>query len=207
MGIRLQIPDSPNGLVHVGPAPLAEAVLSLHVLLHPKEHPLQHPWIREMRTLSAGLKREIRSFGFLYSDITADFMLPERADATQTFDEALTVFAAMPPKRARYELTRPAFFYMEPSGGPESLEREDVLERVRERVGDPELVRQLLDDPAAAQSRVVDMLAAYWEQSFAEEWVRLEPILDEEVERANGRDPIELLGEVRAEHTSMWRIG
>ena len=44
------------------------------------------------------------------------------------------------------------------------------------------------------------MLAAYWEQSFAEEWERLEPILDEEVERASGRDPIELLGEVRAEH-------
>ena len=75
-----------------------------------------------------------------------------------------------------------------------------MLERIRERVGDPELVRQLLDDPAAAQSRVVDMLAAYWEQSFAEEWERLEPILDEEVERASGRDPIELLGEVRAEH-------
>ena len=92
-----------------------------------------------MRTLSAGLKREIRSFGFLYSDITADFMLPERADAPQTFDEALAAFAAMPPERARYELTRPAFFYMEESGGPESLERDDVLERIRERVSDPEL--------------------------------------------------------------------
>ena len=51
------------------------------------------------------------------------------------------------------------------------------------------------------------MLAAYWEQSFAEEWERLEPILDEEVERANGRDPIELLGEVRAEHKVDGRIG
>ena len=45
------------------------------------EHPLQHPWIRNMRTLSPTLKREIRAFWFLYSDITADFMLPERADA------------------------------------------------------------------------------------------------------------------------------
>ena len=69
------------------PAPFAEAVLSLHVLMYPKEHPLQHPWIREMRSLSPGLKREIRAFGFLYSDITADFMLPERADAPQSFDE------------------------------------------------------------------------------------------------------------------------
>jgi DNA-binding transcriptional ArsR family regulator len=43
------------------------------------------------------------------------------------------------------------------------------------------------------------MLAAYWEQSFAEEWERLEPILAEEVERIRGRDPIEILGAVRAE--------
>ena len=62
--------------MHVAPAPLCEAVLSLHVLRYPKEHPLQHPWIRQMRALSPALKREIRSFGFLYSDITADFMLP-----------------------------------------------------------------------------------------------------------------------------------
>ena len=118
MSIRIKIPEWPNGLVHVAPAPFAEAVLSLHVLMYPKEHPLQHPWIREMRSLSAGLKREIRAFGFLYSDITADFMLPERADAPQSFDEALAGFASLPPERAQYELARPVFFYMEESAGP-----------------------------------------------------------------------------------------
>ena len=96
MGIRIRIPESPNGLVHVAPAPLCEAVLSLHVLMHPKEHPLQHPWVREMRSLSPALKREIRAFHFLYSDITCDFMLPERADAPQSFDDALAAFAALP---------------------------------------------------------------------------------------------------------------
>ena len=101
MGIRLRIPESPNGLVHVAPAPMVEAMLSLHVLLHPKEHPLQHPWIRSMRSLSAGLKREIRTFCFLYSDITADFMLPARADAPQSFEEGLASFAALSPKRAQ----------------------------------------------------------------------------------------------------------
>jgi len=177
-------------------------VLSLHVLMYPKEHPLQHPWIRQMRTLSPALKREIRSFGFLYSDITADFMLPESADAPQSFEEALQAFASMPAKRAQYEIARPTFFYLEEdAGGPESMSREDVRARVTERVSsyDPELAAQLLDDPAAVQARIVEMLAGYWEQSFAEEWQRLEPILAEEVERASGRDPIEILGEVRAE--------
>jgi DNA-binding transcriptional ArsR family regulator len=159
-----------------------------------------------MRGLSAALKREIRAFGFLYSFITCDFMLPERADAPQSFDEALAAFAAMPVKRAQYEIARPTFFYFEEdAGGPESLEREDVRRQVVEWISryGPDgqvLARQLLDNPAAVQTRIVDMLAAYWEQSFAEEWERLEPLLGEEVERARDIDPIELLGAVRAEH-------
>ncbi len=203
--IALRVPESPGEVVHVAPAPLAEAVLSLHVLMHPKEHPLQHPWIRQMRRLSAPLKREIRAFGFLYSHITADFMLPERADAPQDFERALAAFAAQPPEWARYELARPTFFYLEEdAGGPESLEREQVRERVRAEIarhgaGGAELAEQLLDDPAAVQRRVVDMLAAYWEESFADEWARLEPILADEVERAKGTDPVELLAAVRSE--------
>ena len=198
MSIRVRVPQSTAGLVHVAPAPLVETMLSLHVLMHPKEHPLQHPWIRQMRKLSAALKREIRAFWFLYSDITADFMLPERADAPQSFDEALAAFAALPPERARYELARPAFFYFEPDGGPESLEREDVRERLRRRAG-PAIAEQLLDDPAAVQRRVVELLAAYWAESFAAEWERLEPALADEADRARHEDPIALLGHVRAE--------
>jgi len=198
VSIRVRVPESTAGLVHVAPAPLVETMLSLHVLMHPKEHPLQHPWIRSMRTLSPALKREIRAFWFLYSDITADFMLPERADAPQSFDEALAAFAALPPDRAQYEIARPAFFYFEPGAGPESLADEEVLERIRRRAGET-LTKQLLEDPATVQARIVDMLATYWAESFAAEWERLEPALQEETERARDEDPIALLGRVRAE--------
>jgi DNA-binding transcriptional ArsR family regulator len=166
--------------------------------MYPKEHPLQHPWIREMRNLSPALKREIKAFWFLYSDITCDFMLPARADAPQSFEEGLAAFGALPPEWAQYELARPTYFYLEEDLGPESLTREDVRAQIEFRMG-ADLARQVYEDPAAVQARVVEMLAAYWEQSFAEEWSRLEPVLAEEVERAGGRDPIELLGEVRAE--------
>jgi hypothetical protein len=64
--------------------------------MYPKEHPLQHPWIREMRNLSPALKREIKAFWFLYSDITCDFMLPARADAPQSFEEGLAAIRARP---------------------------------------------------------------------------------------------------------------
>ena len=204
MGIRLRVPESTEGLVHVGPAPFVEVLLSLHVLIHPKEHPLQHPWIRRMRTLSPHLKREIRAFGYLYSDITADFMLPERADLPQRFEAALATFASLPAERAQYELARPAFFYMEADGGPGSLDSEDVWKLIRWRISSysregPGITDQLRADPGAVQARVAAMLAAYWEQSFAAEWVRLEPTLAEEVARAEGEDPIAILGSIRSE--------
>jgi DNA-binding transcriptional ArsR family regulator len=204
VSIRLRVPESPNGLVHVAPAPLVEAVLSLHVLMHPKEHPLQHPWIRRMRKLSPALKREIRAFSFLYSDITADFMLPERADTPQDFEAALAAFASMPPERAQYELARPAFFYFEKHGGPDSLAREEVRDLIRRRVshfspGGEEIAELILADPATAQRRVVDMLATYWAESFAAEWERLEPTLAEEAARGQQEDPIALLASIRSE--------
>lgn len=199
MAIRVRVPEPTAGLVHVAPAPLTEALLSLHVLLHPKEHPLQHPWIRRMRRLSPALKREIRTFCFLYSDITADFVLPARADVSESFEEALAAFAAMPPERAQYEMARPIFFYREAdAGGPECMAREDLRQKIRTTMAThgpwgPKLASDLLDDPAAVQGRVVDMLAAYWAESFAAEWERLEPALAEETERARRDDPVALL--------------
>ncbi len=205
MAIRLRVPESLQGLVHVAPAPLAEALLSLHVLMHPKEHPLQHPWIRRMRRLSPALKREIRAFTFLYSDITADFVLPERADVPQSFDDALASFAAMAPERAQYEIARPTFFYLEEdAGGPESLAREEVRKRIRDRISSysPDgaaIAERLLDEPEVVQGRIASMLSAYWAESFAAEWERLEPTLAWESEQARVEDPVVMLETIRSE--------
>jgi Family of unknown function (DUF5937) len=48
-------------------SPAMEAVLSLHVLIEPKHHPVQHEWVRAMRRLSPALKREIDLFAFRLS--------------------------------------------------------------------------------------------------------------------------------------------
>ena len=92
-----------------------EAVTSLHVLLYPKRHPLQHPWIRGARSLSAALKREIRAFAFLYDDAAPDCFLPPAADSAPSFEEALAAFRALSGDRAAYELARPLFFYAAPN--------------------------------------------------------------------------------------------
>lgn len=158
-----------------------------------------------MRRLTPALKQEIKAFSFLYSQITADFMLPASAESAQSFTDAVAAFAALPAEWAQYELARPTFHYLEENaGGPESLEREDVRAKLTRQISgcSPDgavLADQILNDPAAAQARVAAMLHEYWEQSFAEEWARLEPILAAEVERALQLDPIALLAAVRSE--------
>ena len=137
-----------------------EAVLSLHVLMHPKEHPLQHPWIREMRRLSPGAEAgdprvRLPLLGH-HRRLHAPRARRRAADRSRTRSPA---FAALPPERAQYELARPTFFYLEEdAGGPESLEREDVRAQIRRQISATagELRgQQLLDDPAAVQARVV----------------------------------------------------
>jgi DNA-binding transcriptional ArsR family regulator len=190
VGIRLRIDPERPELVRVQPAPLMEAVTSLHVLLYPKRHPLQHPWIRGARSLSTELKREIRAFAFLYDDASPDCFLPPGTDSAPTYEQALAAFRSLPGSRAAYELARPLFFYAdENAGGEEALERTDVREQVRARSArygeeSARLGELLLAEPAAVQARVADLLEAYWEQAFAAEWDRLEPVLVDETEQA-----------------------
>jgi DNA-binding transcriptional ArsR family regulator len=80
--------------LRAGLAPVHEALLSLHVLLHPWYHPLQHPWVRAMRSLSPALKRDVRTFAFLYYDATPDCFIPVGGDDEATFDAGLEAAAA-----------------------------------------------------------------------------------------------------------------
>jgi hypothetical protein len=122
-----------------------------------------------------------------------------------SFDTALAAFASLPSARAQYDLARPTFFYLEANaGGPESLERTDVRDRLRRRIAafsrqGTAIAEQLLDDPAAVQARVAELLDALWRESFAAEWTRLEPLLAAEVEQAQHEDPVVLLGSIRSE--------
>jgi hypothetical protein len=56
-------------------SPLVEAVLSLHVLVEPKHHPLQHEFVRRMRALSPSLRRRIGELAFVYRRMMPDYVL------------------------------------------------------------------------------------------------------------------------------------
>ena len=65
MAIRFVLPEKETESVAFAYSPVVETVLSLHVLVAPKHHPLQHAWVRRMRALDPGdqpLRRAAESF-------------------------------------------------------------------------------------------------------------------------------------------------
>jgi DNA-binding transcriptional ArsR family regulator len=174
-------------------SPLAEALLSLHVLLYPKVHALQHPWIRAMRRLSPALKREIRAFAFLYADAMPDAVLPARIGIRARFEEQLADVATIPLELLRYDLARPLFHWSEAqAGGPEQLESPETQGAMLALAADfaaesPPVARLIFDDPEELRRRFLDLLQRYWDEAFALEWDRLEPRLVAECEAAQAR--------------------
>src|SRR3954469_15244359 len=180
-------------------------MMSLHVLLFPKIHAVQHPWIRAMRTVSPALKREIRAFAFMYADAFPDCFIPTRSN--MTFEDQLAVLRGLDDAQAAHELARPFYFYWEPTaGGPERLGdpavRDGALAFARETAGEAgaELCAAVFDDPARLRDRLVELLERYWEEAFAAEWARVEPRLTaaaaESAERAIAGGPLAVLGQV-----------
>ena len=62
--IRIAVPERPEEHVALTVSPVLECVLSLHVLLGPKHHALQHEWVRRIRTLDHGLQHDIQGVWF-----------------------------------------------------------------------------------------------------------------------------------------------
>ena len=185
MSIKLKLDPSDATSLRVGLAPVHEALLSLHVLLHPWYHPLQHPWVRAMRSLSPALKRDVRTFAFLYYDATPDCFIPVGGDDEATFEAGLATAAALPIDNLRFALARPLFFY----GSEPGVTVDDARERIRANAArygksTSAVVELLLDAPEKFVQRLTDFLRAYWKETFAATWREVEPLLRDEVDRA-----------------------
>jgi DNA-binding transcriptional ArsR family regulator len=186
--IRIKLPAHPAEHVAFACSALLECVLSLHVLVGPKHHALQHEWVRRMRALDPSLRRELDAFAFLYRRHLPDFLVPSPFGSAESFEEELARFVALDPELLREELGRPLYDH----GGRHG---EGVYDDpgVREAVlahaaadGDAAraLAELLLDDPAELAGRFRDVLADYWEEAFEAEWERIEPALAESIDEA-----------------------
>ncbi len=188
MAITFLLPTDALDRIAFAYSPLLEAVLSLHVIVEPKHHPLQHPWVRQMRALTRGLRREIGAFSFTFRAYVPNCFSPGQTGELLSFDEELAELSRLPPATLRLEFTRPL--------DERGLERNE--ERVATTTGQQqirasiaalspdqqEVAHLALDAPEAFIERFAAMLREYWQQAFAAEWDRLEPALADSVTAA-----------------------
>jgi DNA-binding transcriptional ArsR family regulator len=171
-------------------SPAMEAVLSLHVLIEPKHHPVQHEWVRAMRRLSPALKREIDLFAFAYRSYFPEFFFPPPTGGLSDFENELQRLRSLDDQLVRLEFAVPLIGSQ--AGrvvprDPAELETPEVRHWLQESaaaLGDETLARQLLEDPRVLLERFIALLGSYWQDAFEREWERIEPDLAASVSEA-----------------------
>jgi DNA-binding transcriptional ArsR family regulator len=188
--IRFLLPATAVERVSHAYSPLLEAVLSLHVLVEPKHHPLQHPWVRRMRGLPPPLKRQVADFSFAYRRYVPTLFSPSPEQELGSFEDELAAFEALDPEIIALEFSRPLWDH-EGRRDASHLERREVrahIVRIARYLGaDPDVASLVFEDPTELAKRFADLLRSYWEAGFAEEWDRVEPRLADTVSDAGRR--------------------
>ena len=190
-GIRFAVPaEDALDRIAFAYSPLQEAVLSLHVLVAPKHHALQHDWVRAMRKLPAGLKRRISDFGFAYRWTMPDFITASPECEFTDFEQDLRNLEQHYAETLALDFLRPLFDHAGKRGTQllrSPKVRRHALGQTDRHGASPELVALIFDDPAELGRRFAALVADYWEAAFADEWARIEPRLTEAVSQA-GRE-------------------
>jgi DNA-binding transcriptional ArsR family regulator len=184
--IRISFPPAPEESLALTVSPLLECVLSLHVLLGPKHHVLQHEWVRRMRRLPAGLRREIEAYGFVYRRQIPDLFLPSPHGPAEDFEQELARLEVLGPELLLQGLGRPLYDHGgRPGAGlfDDPAVRRAMLERARADRS-RSAATLLLNDPVAFVGRLTALLERYWTASFASEWERLDELLARSLSRA-----------------------
>ncbi|HVA90681.1 MAG TPA: DUF5937 family protein [Chloroflexota bacterium] len=188
MTIAFRLPRTAIDRLAFAYSPLLEAVLSLHVLVEPKHHPVQHPWVRAMRGLSPALKREIGAFSFAYRSYLPAFLLPVATGEFPTFDDEITRLRALPPEMISFEFTEPlvgGIIARDPARLDDPAARAAVWERAAP-LGPVtnQLIQLALDDPDALRERFIALLSGYWDAAFHAEWRCVEAVVAQSVGEA-----------------------
>ncbi len=174
-------------------SPLLEAVLSLHVLVEPKHHPVQHAWVRQMQQLSPGLKKKISAFSFAYRSYFPAFLFPATTGSMPTFESELKRLETLSPPVVSFEFTEaacPGYTRYDPGRLEDSTRMQAILDHFAELEPDPQsqkLLKLAVDEPARLLQEFLELLAGYWDASFCQEWQRLEETLARNVTAAGNK--------------------
>ena len=114
-----------------------EAVLSLHVLVEPKHHPVQHEWVRAMRRLSPALKRAVDGIAFAYRAYFPEFFFPPASGELADFESELRRLRGVDEQLVRLEFAIPLLGAQaageEIARDPAALQAPGTRRRLRQR--------------------------------------------------------------------------
>jgi DNA-binding transcriptional ArsR family regulator len=192
MGVRLLVPEIAAAHAALVYSPALEAVLSLHILVEPRHHPLHHQWVRAARRrLSADMRRLIAGFRFAHATPLPSVLLPSASGQHPGFEQELRRLDDLGPALGDAIL---AYFLGLPADGRQGActdpeRRASLVQRMADFPGPTrELVRVGLESPLELAGRFLEFLTRYWEEvGFRQEWERIEPKLADTVTHA-GRD-------------------
>lgn len=188
MTITFHLPHTAIERLAFAYSPMLEAVLSLHILVEPKHHPVQHPWVRQMQRLSPALKREIMAFRFAYRSYFPAFLFPDATGDFTTFEEEVAHLRQLTPEEISFEFILPlcaGVLPLERAGIHDKTTQDLIFQRASTfDSATSHLVRLAIDEPEALLERFILLLQAYWEATFAIEWQRIEELLAASVAEA-----------------------
>ncbi len=181
MGVRILLPETPAEHVALVYSPAFEAVLSLHILVEPKHHPIHHEWVRAARRrLPADMKRLIAGFRFAHTGYLPPVLLPSAVGEYPGFDQEMRRLEQLGPGLGHAILR----YFLGSAFDPDTaFTDEEVRCSLLQRAtsfgpATRELTRIGLDCPAELARLFLAFLGRYWEEAgFCEEWERIEPKL------------------------------
>jgi DNA-binding transcriptional ArsR family regulator len=185
MGVRILLPEAAAEHVALVYSPALEAVLSLHILVEPKHHPIHHEWVRAARRrLPADMKRLIAGFRFAHTGYLPPVLVPSALGQYPTFEQEVQRLEELGPALGHAILR----YFLGAAFSPETAftdprTREGLLQQTASfGPATLALARVGFDSPLELACRFVEFLTRYWDEGgFGGEWERIEPKLAETV--------------------------
>ena len=180
--IHLRLPPAAEEHVAVAYSPLSECVMSLKVLLQPKRHPLHRRWAREVRGAGAPLQDAFERYAFAFRD-NAPTLFVGSNRGEPSLAEELELLVAMPEAQLRFEFTL-GLQHGSLTGGQLADKRAQaklLADGARDFPASGETLALLLERPRSFIAEFATFIERYFEQVFAKEWERIEPLLADSI--------------------------
>lgn len=180
--IELALPPNAEECVHFDVSPLIEATQSWHVLVDPGHHSLQIPWVRRCRSLPGDLRQRLRDWAWVVRRSVPSLFEAGAHRPARDFDEECAIIAALPTDQiaaglAEALLTESRFTGEEIVRDGPAFDAAVAGLRARSPE-DAERLVAVLADPSGTLATILALLVDYWDLAFADEWTRIEQLIE-----------------------------